>query len=88
MIPYLYTLLFESSRNGSPIIRPMVYMFCNDPKCHNESFDFMLGPNILVASVFEASHRERSVYLPKYNNWCDFHSGKWYQGGQVCFSQI
>jgi alpha-glucosidase len=52
LIPYLYTLLFESALTGHPIIRPMVYAFPGDPKCHTESFDFMLGPNLLVASVW------------------------------------
>jgi alpha-glucosidase len=64
LIPYLYTLLFESTQTGHPIIRPMVYAFPGDPKCHTESFDFMLGPNLLVASVLQDGARSRPVYLP------------------------
>jgi alpha-glucosidase len=83
LIPYLYTLLFEAARTGHPIIRPMVYQFPNDPRCHTESFDFMLGPNLLVASVLEDGARRRSVYLPDTGTWCDFHTGEWHRGGQI-----
>jgi alpha-glucosidase len=83
LIPYLYTLVFEAARTGSPIIRPMVYHFFKDPRCHTESFDFMLGPNLLVASVLEEGARTRQVYLPDAGDWCDFHTGEWHSGGQT-----
>ncbi len=83
LIPYLYTLLFEAAQTGHPIIRPMVYAFPHDARCHTESFDFMLGPNLLVASVLDDGARTRSVYLPSGTAWCDFHTGVWYEGGQT-----
>ncbi|MBN1657929.1 MAG: glycoside hydrolase family 31 protein [Anaerolineae bacterium] len=82
LLPYLYTLCFEAARSGRPMIRPLVYQF-QDPRCHTESFDFMMGPNLLVASVLEPGARTRSLYLPDAGDWCDFHSGRWYSGGQV-----
>ncbi len=83
LIPYLYTQLFEAHRNGSPIIRPLVYQFPDDDNCHQESFDFMLGPNLLVASVLEPEQRMRQVYLPKDHHWVDIHTGSFYEGGQT-----
>jgi alpha-glucosidase len=83
LIPYLYSLFFEAARSGKPIIRPMVYHFPHDSECHSESFDFMLGPNLLVASVLEDGARTRRVYLPKDTDWCDFYTGQWYPGGQT-----
>jgi len=83
LIPYLYSLLFESTQTGHPIIRPMIYEFPADPKCHTESFDFMLGPNLLVASVLQDGARRRPVYLPAASDWCDWYSGEWHTGGQV-----
>ncbi len=82
LLPYLYSLFFESYLTGHPITRPMVYHFAHDSHCHRESFDFMLGPNILVASVLEPDARTRSVYLPQGTGWYDFHTGDWYEGGQ------
>jgi alpha-glucosidase len=83
LIPYLYSLLAEASRTGQPIIRPMVYHFPRDPRCRTESFDFMLGPSLLVASVLEPGAGCRAVYLPGEQPWCDFHSGDWHVAGQV-----
>lgn len=83
LIPYLYILAFNASQCGEPIIRPLVYQFQHDPLCHAESFDFMLGPNLLVASVLEAGARSRAVYLPAGMDWYDFHNGALYAGGQT-----
>jgi alpha-glucosidase len=83
LLPYLYSLLFESHKTGHPIIRPLVYHFPDDPRCHTESFDFMLGANLLVASILEPNARTRQVYLPMGNWWCNFHTGEWYEGGQI-----
>ncbi len=82
LIPYLYSLVFEAAQTGHPIIRPMVYEFPHDARCHTESFDFMLGPNLLVASVWEEGARTRRVYLPASTDWCDFYTGEWQRGGQ------
>lgn len=81
LIPYLYSLFFEASQTGHPIIRPLVYEFPRDARCHTESFDFMLGPNLLVASVLEEGARTRRVYLPAADDWRDFYTGVNYRGG-------
>lgn len=83
LIPYLYTLLFEAARTGAPIVRPLVYTFPGDARCRTESFDFMLGPNLLIAPVLEPEARCREVYLPPGVEWHDFHSGARHAGGQT-----
>jgi alpha-glucosidase len=82
LIPYLYSLMFEAHQTGNPMIRPLVYHFPDDPRCWTESFDFLLGSHLLVASVLEAGARKWRVYLPMGTWWCDFHTGRWYEGGQ------
>ena len=81
LIPYLYSLFCEAALEGTPIIRPLVYEFPGDPRCAQESFDFLLGPALLVASVLEEGERVRRVYLPRGSRWCDYHTGRWYEGG-------
>ncbi|HAJ3408538.1 TPA: DUF5110 domain-containing protein, partial [Escherichia coli] len=45
--------------------------------------DFMLGRDILVASVVEAGQRQRRVWLPdNKTGWYDFYNGEWFCGGQ------
>jgi alpha-glucosidase len=82
LIPYLYSLFVEAAETGTPILRPLVYVFPGDPRCHAESFAFMLGPNMLAAPVLEAGARTRRVYLPAGTRWCDFDTGRWWEGGQ------
>lgn len=83
LIPYLYSLAVEMARTGHPILRPLVYHFPDDPRCHGESFDFLLGPGLLVASVLEPGATSRQVYLPAGADWYDYANGTRYTGGQV-----
>lgn len=83
LIPYFYSLFYEAAKNGTPIIRPLVYHFPQDPHCWEESFDFMLGDSILVASVLEPGVKTRTVYLPNGEDWYDFWHGIWYSGGKT-----
>ncbi len=83
LLPYFYSLFYDAHRIGQPIIRPLVYHFPDDPNCHDASFDFLLGPYLLVASVTEPGARRRQVYLPAGTRWCDYHTGRWYEGGQT-----
>jgi alpha-glucosidase len=81
LIPYLYNLMVESAATGHPIVRPMIYEFPQDPHYVQESFDFMLGSSLLVASVLAPFARKRKVYLPAGENWVDFYTHKRYTGG-------
>jgi alpha-glucosidase len=83
LLPHLYTLFHESASNGAPIIRPLVYEFQQDARTHNESFQFMVGSNLLVAPVYEDGARQWSVYLPEGANWYDFYTGEFFTGGQT-----
>ncbi|MFC0213697.1 TIM-barrel domain-containing protein [Paenibacillus chartarius] len=83
LVPYFYSLLREAAEAGSPVMRPLVYEFENDPNVWEESFDFMLGSSILVANVLEPGAAVRQVYLPQGCEWIDWWSGKRYAGGQT-----
>jgi alpha-glucosidase len=83
LLPYLYTLYWRAARFGEPILRPLCYEFEDEPDTFADSDDFMLGPNLLVASVVEPGQRERSVYLPAGpGEWLDFWTGKTSAGGR------
>ncbi len=83
LIPYFYSLLYEASTKGSPIMRPLVYEFQNDPQTFTESFEFMLGPSLLVANVLDKGQTVKSVYLPEGADWLNLANNQYYQGGQT-----
>ena len=84
LTPYFYSLEYEASKYGSPIMRPLVYEFQNDENTFDESFEFTLGRDILVANVIEENAKSVEVYLPKGSTWYDYNDNfKKYEGGQT-----
>lgn len=83
LLPYLYTLLWQAVTQDEPMLRPTFLDHPQDDACFADTDDFMLGRDILVASVVEAEAQSRAVYLPqnKTGGW-DFWSGTWHAGGQ------
>ncbi len=82
IVPYFYSLLEQASRTGAPVVRPLVYEFPDYQPGWDESFLFLLGPGLLVASVLEPGQRQLDLSLPP-GWWCDYSTGEWHQG-QVC----
>lgn len=82
MIPYLYSAVYEASKTGAPIMRPLVYEFQNDPRCYEEGVQYLFGRDLLVANVVEKGAATWKVYLPAGCRWYDFHTRRPCEGGQ------
>ena len=83
LVPYLYTCLYQAVTEHQPILRPTLLDHENDPACFSENDEFMLGRDLLVATVVEQGAKSRTLWLPQNGSgWYDFHSGAWYEGGQ------
>ena len=84
LTPYLYTALYAAHDVYEPMIKPTFYDFGHDEKTYQENDEFMLGYNILVASVVEKGATERTVYLPAHEHgWYDYHTSNVYESGQT-----
>jgi len=82
LMPYMYTLAYQSSVSGIPMNTPAVMHFQNDPQTHHlNDNDFMLGDFLLVSPVYEAGKSERWTYLPAGANWYNFYNGTKHSGG-------
>ena len=75
LLPYLYTLFEEASCSGTPIMRPLVWEFPDDPRVHNRADCYLAGSAILVAPVKDPGVTERAVYLPA-GVWYDVWTGE------------
>ena len=79
ILPYLYTTFWQNHANGTPMLRPLVFVDQHDPETYYRNEEFMLGDHLLISPVSVAGQRHKDVYLPKgnwYNNWDDtFHHG-------------
>ena len=84
MIPYFYSLEYEASETGAPIMRPLVYEFQGDDIATDVDDEFMFGRDILVANVLEEGIDSRCVYLPKGCLWYDMNDNfTCHDGGQI-----
>ena len=73
----------EAHETGAPVMRTMFYEFPEDAACWDKEDQYMFGPDLLVAPIFEAKVSERKVYLPAGERWRDTGSGTVYEGGQT-----
>ncbi|GLR10476.1 alpha-glucosidase [Mixta theicola] len=83
LLPYFYTLLWQASVCDEPLLRPTFLDHEHDAQTWQETDDFLLGRDLLVASVVEPEQRQRAVWLPDNGTgWYCYWSGQWYGGGQ------
>jgi alpha-D-xyloside xylohydrolase len=80
LMPYLYDAAKEVANQGTPMMRAMVLEFPDDRACQNLDQQYMLGPDLLVAPVFNAEGVVE-FYLPE-GNWTNFFSGAIVSGGR------
>ena len=74
LLPYIYSLNFESSQNGCPMIRALPFETDCESGTENINDEWFLGPFILVAPVLD-SRNSRNVFLPS-GQWVDYSDGK------------
>lgn len=80
LMPYLYASFLRAAETGAPVQRPLVFDHQYDPTVRDLDDEFLLGPDLLVAPVFEPGCTARQVYLPA-GTWYDWHSGEVVEGG-------
>ena len=78
LLPYLYSLAYETHFDGLPMLRPMLLEFQQDFAVRDINTQYMLGDALLVAPVFDQKiHR---VYLPA-GSWLELNSKERIRGG-------
>ena len=83
LMPYIYSLAGMAHFNDYTIMRPLAMDFTNDKKTYNISDQYMFGPSLMVAPVYEYGARDRNVYLPEGYVWYDLYSGNNAGSGEI-----
>jgi alpha-glucosidase len=81
--PEIAQALADYRETYRPAIRPVFHDFPDDPEAWDDSDDFLLGRDILVAPVTEPGVERRRVRLPRGSAWACGHTGAAYAGGQT-----
>lgn len=74
LLPYFYTLFFESNTKGATILRPLFFEFPKDLNTSAIQEQFMLGDALLVSPVVYETHRTVEAYFPAVV-WYDYWTG-------------
>ncbi len=78
--PYLKALVHENGAEGIPVQRPLFLHNEDDPRCYEIQYQYLLGPDMLVAPVYLEDQTEWPVYLPE-GEWVHLWTGKTYGKG-------
>jgi alpha-D-xyloside xylohydrolase len=78
LIPYLVREGERAREHGHPLLRPLFFEHPGDPGSWGVEDQYLLGPDLLVAPLFE-SGGVRQVYLPP-GRWHGFFGGGPYDG--------
>lgn len=81
-MPQLYSLFYQASVTGLPVMRPLLMEFPSDAKTYNLNDQFMIGDNVVIAPILAPGITERAVYLPG-GEWVDFTNEVVYSGNQT-----
>ena len=81
LLPYNYTLAYENSSTGQPLMRPLFFEEPDNPELYEIADTYLWGNEILVSTVMDSGLKEKSVVFPGKSNWFDAYSGKKFTGG-------
>jgi alpha-glucosidase (family GH31 glycosyl hydrolase) len=81
MLPYLYSVVRESTVTGMPIMRALWLHYPDDPSAVVRGDEFLWGRDVLVAPVVEKDAKTRKLYLPR-GAWYDYWTGERHEGGR------
>jgi alpha-D-xyloside xylohydrolase len=83
LMPYIYSLGYQTWLTGAPFMRALPLDFPNDPAVTDLRDEYMFGPAFLVAPVTEQGATSRQVYLPAAGDWYNYWTNERFKGGQT-----
>lgn len=83
MLPYNYSLAFENSQTGKPLMRPLFFEEPENEALLIKSDGYLWGKDFLVYPIMEANQATKEVYFPKNGDWIDIYSNKKHNAGST-----
>jgi len=81
LLPYVYTMAYENSTTGMPLMRPVFFEDESDPSLIDEKDSYLWGDAFFVAPVMDPGLQSVKVDLPA-GTWFDFWDDTRYGGSQ------
>lgn len=81
LMPYLYTMAFENSQTGKPLMQP-VFFASEAVEDIDKQYDYFWGDAFFVSPIINSGVSEKSIDLPA-GQWFDFFTDQVYSGNQT-----
>ncbi|MCG8374109.1 MAG: DUF5110 domain-containing protein, partial [Balneolales bacterium] len=88
MLPYNYSLTFENSTSGAPLMRPLFFEEPDNEVLYDYDGTYLWGNDFLVSPVLYSEVESQEVYFPESSNWFDFYTGEEYEGGSTAEIEV
>ncbi|WMW79750.1 glycoside hydrolase family 31 protein [Undibacterium cyanobacteriorum] len=88
MLPYNYSLAFENSQTGMPLMRPLMFNEPYNPQLQKHASSYLWGQDFLVQPVTNPGQKTAQIQFPKDTNWFDFYTDQIYLGGSSTDLQL
>lgn len=82
LLPYNYTLAYENSTTGMPLMRPLFFENDSELSAIDNKETYLWGDAFLVSPVTEPNKKKQRITLPK-GVWFDYWNGQRYQGEET-----
>jgi len=85
LLPYWYTLFYQDSVFGAPVMRPLWFDFPNDQTTYPIETEYLIGSDLLINPVTSENANSVSVYFPgdRTQRWYDVNDFTEYKGGNT-----
>ena len=89
LLDFMYTSLWKQSVDGTPLLRPLWFVYPTDRKTLGIDLQFFWGDSVLVSPVTEENKTSVSIYLPN-DQFYDFFTYKPVRGrgGMVVLDNV
>jgi alpha-glucosidase (family GH31 glycosyl hydrolase) len=82
LVPYLTRSAATTIATDRPLMRPLFFDWPDDPAVWRADAQWLLGDDVLAASVVEPGADSRTLYLPA-GGWIDVWTGEHVAGGRT-----
>lgn len=82
LVPYTKDIVAAASEKGIPVQRPLFMHYEDDKETYDIQYQYLYGPDILVAPVYNQGETVKELYLPE-DTWIHIWTGKEYKGGHI-----
>jgi alpha-glucosidase len=87
LLPYLYSYTRLAHETGVGIVRPLFWVFPEDPNAANQTDAWMFGDALLVSPVVTQGETDHAVYLPP-GTWYDYSTGARIEGARTIHEPV